>query len=76
MLTEANKSNNEPPDETPVEMYERKIAAGELKRDEHQISIIEELQNLHVKLKTYEPEPVREPGFLSKVIISMISIET
>ena len=70
ILSDGFKSNNnESPDESPIEMYERKITSGELKRDSHQIMIIEELQKLHVKLKTYEAEPVKEPGFLSKVNI-------
>ena len=52
---------------TPLEMYERRVTSGEFRRDSHQIMIVEELQKLHGKLTSYEPTPVKEPGFISKV---------
>ena len=52
---------------SPLELYEARIASGELRRDAHQSTIIDDFQQLHKQLQTYSPMPAEEPSFFSKV---------
>ncbi len=54
---------------SPRDLYEGKVKTGELRRDEYQMAVVEELQQLHTKLRSYKPIPyVEATGFFSKVI--------
>ncbi len=59
--------------DSPLHVYEKRVASGEFHRDSHQILIVEELQKLHSKLSTYQPQPVKEPGFMMKVESGLLS---
>ncbi len=66
-LTSENESTNGCP--SPLDLYDEKVKTGELKRDAYQMTVVEELQQLHTKLKSYKPIPyVEATGFFSKVI--------
>lgn len=58
----------------PRELYEARIASGELKRDAYQSTIIDDLQRLHDELQDYTPEPAPDPGFFSKVYTQALAI--
>ena len=63
----------------PAALYERKVQQGLLRRDEHQLPIVAELQELYDAILQYRPPPVPEPmheadggdpmraGFLSRL---------
>ena len=63
----------------PAALYERKVQQGLLRRDEHQLPIVAELQELYEAILQYRPPPVPEPmheadggdpmraGFLSRL---------
>ncbi|KAF9986783.1 hypothetical protein BGZ75_001452 [Mortierella antarctica] len=46
----------------PMAVYNELIAQGSLKEDDFQRTIIETLQEMHDRLKTYTPEPIVEGG--------------
>ncbi|KAF9968775.1 hypothetical protein BGZ70_007661 [Mortierella alpina] len=46
----------------PMAVYDELIAQGSLKEDAFQRTIIETLQEMHDRLKTYTPEPIVEGG--------------
>ncbi|TFK55628.1 AFG1-like ATPase [Heliocybe sulcata] len=43
---------------TPLQQYHTLVEKGTLRKDDHQTRIIQNLQNLHDQLVTYEPPPV------------------
>ncbi|KAI1369310.1 AFG1-like ATPase [Xylaria arbuscula] len=45
----------------PIQEYDRRVAAGRLREDEHQRGIIQSLQNLHDELVHYRAQPVVHP---------------
>lgn len=47
-------------------VYNELIAQGSLKEDDFQWTIIETLQEMHDRLKTYTPEPIVEGGKASE----------
>ncbi|KAI2636096.1 AFG1-like ATPase [Xylaria nigripes] len=53
---------NEAPDVVgPMQEYDRRVAAGRLREDEHQRGIIQSLQNMHDELVHYRSRPVVHP---------------
>ncbi|KAI0817770.1 AFG1-like ATPase [Xylaria sp. FL0064] len=54
-----------PDDVGPIQEYDRRVAAGRLREDEHQRGIIQSLQHLHDELVHYTPRPVVHPTFES-----------
>jgi len=46
---------------TPAEAYEKRVAAGELTRDQHQEAVIDSLEKLHSRMRGYYPAKLR-PG--------------
>lgn len=49
----------------PIEEYDRRVAAGRLREDQHQRGIIQSLQHLHDELVHYSPRPVVRPALES-----------
>ncbi|KAI1432206.1 AFG1-like ATPase [Xylaria sp. CBS 124048] len=45
----------------PIQEYDRRVAAGRLREDQHQRGIIQSLQNLRDELVQYHPKPVVRP---------------
>lgn len=45
----------------PIQEYDRRVAEGRLREDEHQRGIIQSLQHLHDELVNYKAEPVVHP---------------
>ncbi|CAJ2512438.1 Uu.00g054530.m01.CDS01 [Anthostomella pinea] len=54
-----------PDDLGPIQEYDRRVAAGRLREDEHQRGIIQSLQHLHDELIQYRAPPVVHPTFES-----------
>ncbi|KAF2968270.1 hypothetical protein GQX73_g5332 [Xylaria multiplex] len=50
-----------PDDFGPIQEYDRRVAAGRLREDEHQRGIIQSLQHLHDELVHYSSRPVVHP---------------
>lgn len=46
----------------PIQEYDRRVAAGRIRNDEHQRGIIQNLQHLHDELKHYKARPVVHPN--------------
>lgn len=46
----------------PIQEYDRRVAAGRLRNDEHQRGIIQNLQNMHDDLRQYHAPPVVRPS--------------
>ncbi|KAK1836895.1 protein AFG1 [Podospora conica] len=49
----------------PIQEYDRRVAHGLLRNDEHQRGIIQSLQHLHEELRHYEARPVIHPSLES-----------
>lgn len=49
------------PDFGPIQEYDRRVEAGQLRNDEHQRGIIQNLQNLHEELRNYNAPPIVPP---------------
>ncbi|KAI0175811.1 AFG1-like ATPase-domain-containing protein [Hypoxylon sp. FL1284] len=49
----------------PIQEYERRVADGRLREDQHQRGIIQSLQHLHSDLVHYQASPVVHPSFES-----------
>jgi len=45
---------------TPGEVYNERVASGELTRDQHQETVVAALEGLHTRLKKYEPARLRQ----------------
>ncbi|KUI68545.1 Protein AFG1 [Cytospora mali] len=45
----------------PIQEYDRRVAQGRLKNDEHQRGIIQSIQHLHDELRNYNARPVVRP---------------
>lgn len=50
----------------PLNILQQKCDANELKADEHQLIVMNELQQLYDTIQTYRPPEIRAPGLLSK----------
>ncbi|KAF9734409.1 hypothetical protein PMIN06_009963 [Paraphaeosphaeria minitans] len=48
-------------DRTPMEEYDSRVESGRLRNDEHQRSLIQFLDDLHVELSRYEQPPIQPP---------------
>ncbi|KAI0506144.1 AFG1-like ATPase [Xylaria bambusicola] len=59
------ETTQSPDDIGPIQEYDRRVAAGRLREDEHQRGIIQSLQNLHDELVHYRARPVVHPSFES-----------
>ncbi|KAI0459470.1 AFG1-like ATPase [Xylaria acuta] len=55
------KSAESPDDVGPIQEYDRRVAAGRLREDEHQRGIIQSLQHLHDELLHHRSRPVAHP---------------
>ncbi|KZF25488.1 hypothetical protein L228DRAFT_265956 [Xylona heveae TC161] len=53
--------SSDDPSTGPLAEYERRVAQGRLKDDDHQRGVIKHLQTLHETLKGYNPAPVEHP---------------
>ncbi|KAJ9138436.1 Protein AFG1 [Pleurostoma richardsiae] len=62
VVANATVENVNQDDIGPIELYDRRVAEGRLKNDEHQRGIIQSLQRLHDELKHYKPRPVVHPN--------------
>ncbi|KAI1640082.1 AFG1-like ATPase-domain-containing protein [Biscogniauxia mediterranea] len=51
-----------PDDLGPIQEYDRRVAEGRLRNDEHQRGIIQNLQHLHDELAHYKARPVEHPS--------------
>ncbi|KAK4153001.1 AFG1-like ATPase-domain-containing protein [Chaetomidium leptoderma] len=60
-VAEATVENDNAEDIGPIQEYDRRVASGLLRNDEHQRGIIQSLQHLHEELRHYEAEPVIHP---------------
>lgn len=60
MATATTENVNED-DFGPIQEYDRRVAEGRLKNDEHQRGIIQSLQHLHDELRHYQARPVVHP---------------
>ncbi|ESO89353.1 hypothetical protein LOTGIDRAFT_183409 [Lottia gigantea] len=50
----------------PLDVYNRRISKGELHEDKHQRCVVEELQSLHDRLFSYQPQPKPTQSWLSQ----------
>ncbi|KAL2278626.1 hypothetical protein FJTKL_14344 [Diaporthe vaccinii] len=57
----ATQENVNHDDFGPIQEYDRRVAEGRLKNDEHQRGIIQSLQHLHEELRHYQARPVVHP---------------
>ncbi|KAL2022874.1 hypothetical protein VTK56DRAFT_4405 [Thermocarpiscus australiensis] len=57
----ATVENVNPEDIGPIQEYDRRVARGLIRNDEHQRGIVQSLQHLHEELKHYEAPPVVHP---------------
>lgn len=57
-----NKNNNNDNFDSPLDLYKSRIESGELREDDYQQSIVQELQALHSKLQNYTPVPYECPA--------------
>lgn len=58
----AKVAQSQSPDNVgPIQEYDRRVAAGRLREDEHQRGIIQSLQHLHDELVQYRARPVVHP---------------
>ncbi|KAK4248440.1 AFG1-like ATPase-domain-containing protein [Corynascus novoguineensis] len=57
----ATTQNNNTEDIGPIQEYDRRVASGVLRNDEHQRGIIQSLQHLHEELRHYQAPPVVHP---------------
>ncbi|KAL2262266.1 hypothetical protein VTK26DRAFT_1948 [Humicola hyalothermophila] len=57
----ATVENENAEDLGPIQEYDRRVASGVLRNDEHQRGIIQSLQHLHEELQHYEAPPVVHP---------------
>ncbi|KAG6885600.1 hypothetical protein C0993_012347 [Termitomyces sp. T159_Od127] len=68
------------PGTTPMGEYQKLIAAGALRGDEHQTRIIQKLQDLHDRLTGYSPPTIPEltqaPSLLSRLFTRNVQIPT
>lgn len=46
----------------PAALYEERVESGLLRRDEHQLTILEDLQSLYDAVLTYQPPPAPDPA--------------
>ncbi|KAL2193618.1 AFG1-like ATPase-domain-containing protein [Corynascus similis CBS 632.67] len=53
--------NSNTEDIGPIQEYDRRVASGVLRNDEHQRGIIQSLQHLHEELRHYQAPPVVHP---------------
>ncbi|KAL0472080.1 AFG1-like ATPase domain-containing protein [Neurospora intermedia] len=53
--------NANPENLGPIQEYDRRVANGELRNDDHQRGIIQNLQHLHEELRNYAAPPVVHP---------------
>ncbi|KAK4125702.1 hypothetical protein N657DRAFT_591429, partial [Parathielavia appendiculata] len=53
--------NTNPGDIGPIQEYDRRVASGVLRNDEHQRGIVQSLQHLHEELRHYHAPPVVQP---------------
>ena len=56
----------------PVSAYKQKIASGQLQHDQHQLGIVQSLENLHDELKSYSPST--GSSWFTKVLV-VISVK-
>lgn len=61
-LVEEEQSNGTPSINTPMAEYDARVESGRLRNDEHQRTIIQYLEDLHVMLSHYEQPPVQPPA--------------
>ncbi|KAI1756635.1 AFG1-like ATPase [Xylaria castorea] len=54
-------STESPDDVGPIQEYDKRVAAGRLREDEHQRGIIQSLQHMHDELVHYRSRPVVHP---------------
>ncbi|KAI1502399.1 AFG1-like ATPase [Biscogniauxia marginata] len=54
-----------PDDLGPIQEYDRRVAEGRLRNDQHQRGIIQSLQHLHDELVHYQARPVEHPSLES-----------
>ncbi|KAI5922545.1 AFG1-like ATPase [Camillea tinctor] len=65
-VVEAPFGNAQTPDDLgPIQEYDRRVAEGRLRNDEHQRGIIQNLQHLHDELVHYQARPVEHPSVQS-----------
>lgn len=60
-MATATQENVNHDDFGPIQEYDRRVAEGRLKNDEHQRGIIQSLQHLHDELRHYQARPVVHP---------------
>lgn len=53
-------SSAEPP-EGPADEYAERVKAGQLRKDAHQLTVVEDLESLYRAVLEYDPPPVPEP---------------
>ena len=51
---------------TPCEVYDQKVASGDLTDDTHQREVVEQFTHLHSRLKAYSPPSLSKPNVLTK----------
>lgn len=53
--------------DSPITAYKKRIALGQLQRDDYQMTVVERLQSLYNKIDSYEP-PSGTVNWISKVV--------
>ncbi|KAI0970276.1 AFG1-like ATPase [Xylaria arbuscula] len=61
VVTGPIETTQSPDDVGPIQEYDRRVAAGRLREDQHQRGIIQSLQHLHDELVHYTARPVVHP---------------
>ena len=71
--TSAQKTSTSQPDHdknkykfTPCEVYDQKVASGDLTDDTHQRDVVEQFTHLHSRLQEYSPSSLSKPNVLTK----------
>lgn len=54
--------------DSPITAYKKRIALGQLQRDDYQMTVVERLQSLYNKIDSYEP-PSGTVNWISKVVL-------
>lgn len=54
--------------DSPITAYKKRIALGQLQRDDYQMTVVERLQGLYNKIDSYEP-PSGTVNWISKVVL-------
>jgi protein AFG1 len=61
---------------TPLQRYYKLVEAKTLRGDDHQTRIIQKLQDLHERLKDYDPPKIPDPSTSNSLLSRLFSLDT